>query len=131
LLIERLGRIQVAEPHQSSGGFPVPTLIALVNQEIEAYARVLYLEVRAGRLLLRFQLDAVAGQAPERLDATLVADQSGRPLLSALATLSVDAEYRVDAGLPAELDQAWQQLKAVDRMPFRLLLRCDHQITPA
>jgi len=133
-LMERLGRMQVvyghamAEPRQSRGGFPVPALIALVNQEIEASARVLYLNVRDGRLLLRFQLDAVATQAPERLEATFVADQSARPLLSALATLSVDTEYRVDAELPAELVHDWEQLKVTDRMPFRLLLRSDKQV---
>jgi hypothetical protein len=136
-LTERLGRIQaasedaMAEPHQSSGGYLVPALIALANQEIESCAIVLHLNVRDGRLLLRFQLDAVAAQAPEHLEATFIADPCARPLLSALATLSVDAEYRIEAELPAELAQAWQQLKAADRMPFRLLLRSDDQITLA
>jgi hypothetical protein len=135
-LIERLGRIQaaseddMAESHQSSGGYPVPALIAFAKQEIEACVRILHLDVRDGRLLLRFQLDAVAAQAPEHLELTLIADPSARPLLSALATLSADAEYRVEAGLPVELAQAWRQLKAADRMPFRLLLRSGHQITP-
>jgi hypothetical protein len=136
-LTERLARIQVAsedavaEPHQSSGRYPVPTLIVLANQEIESCAIVLHLDVRDGWLLLRFQLDAVAAQAPEHLEATFVADPSARPLLSALATWSADAEYRIEAELPAEPAQVWQQLKASERMPFRLLLRSDHQIIPA
>jgi len=132
-LVERVGRMQVAyghamaEPGQSRGGFPVPALIALANQEIEAFARVLYLNVRAGRLLFRFQLDALATQAPERLEATFVAAPSAPPLLRALATLSVDTEYRIDADLPAELAHDWEQLKVTDRMPFRLLLRSHKQ----
>jgi hypothetical protein len=134
-LLDRLGRIQMAyghamaEPRQSrGGGFPVPALIVLANQETESFARVLYFNIRDGRLLLRFQLDAVAAQAPERLEATFVADQSARPLLCAPATLSVDAEYRIDAELPAELAHDWEQLKVTDRMPFRLLLRSDKQV---
>jgi hypothetical protein len=133
-LIERLGRIQVAyghamaEPRQSRGGYPVPALLALANQEIEACVRVLYLNARDGRLLLRFQLDAVAAQAPEQFEVTFFADQAARPLLCALATLSVDTEYRIEAELPAELARDWEQLRVTDRMPFRLLLRSDKQI---
>lgn len=130
-LAHRLGRIQVAyghamaEPRPARGGFPVAALLALANQELEARARVLYLNVRNGRLMFRFQLDAVAAQLPERLDATFVAEPSARPLLSAPAMLSVDSEYRIDTELPADLANQWGQLKVTDRMPFRLLLRSD------
>jgi len=133
-LAGRLGRIQIAYGHAmaeirpSRGGYPVPALIALANQEIEACARVLYLNVRNGRLMFRFRLDTGAAQLPERLEATLVADPSARPLLSAPATLSVDSEYRIDAELPADLAHDWEQLKVTDRMPFRLLLRSGGQV---
>jgi len=131
-LVGRLSRIQitgghaVAEPRPSSGGFPVPALVVMANQEIEASVTVSYLNVRNGLLMLCFRLDAVAAPIPERIEVTLVADPSGRPLLLATAT-SVDAEYRIDAKLPAELAHQWEQLKVTDRMPFRLLLRSNSQ----
>jgi len=89
---------------------------------------VLYLNIRNGRLMFRFQLNAVGAQLPEHIEATFVAESSGEPLLSALATLSVDAEYRIDAELPAEVAREWEQLKVTDRMPFRLLLRSDGKL---
>ena len=134
LLAGRLGQMQVAyghamaEPRPSRGGPPVPALVALANQEIEARASALCLHVRNGRLLFRFQLEAVAAQLPERLEATFVAEPSARPLLSAQATLSMDAEYRIDAELPVDLAREWERLKVTDRMPFRLLLRSDGQV---
>lgn len=134
LLASRLGRIQIAygyamaEPRPSRGGFPVPALVALAKQEFEAHARVLYLNIRHGRLMFRFQLNAAGAQLPEHIEATFVAESSGEPLLSALATLSVDAEYRIDAELPAEVARGWEQLKVTDRMPFRLLLRSDGKL---
>ena len=130
-LATRLGQVHIAyghamaEPRPSRGGFPVPALVALTNQEMDARANVLHLNVRKGRLMFRFQLDAAAARLPERLETTFVAEPSGRPLLSALATLSVDAEYRIDAELPADLAEEWGKLKVTDRMPFRLLLRSD------
>jgi hypothetical protein len=133
-LAGRLGRMQIAygyamaEPRPSRGGFPMPALVALANQEVEACASVLYLNVRNGRLMFRFQLDAVGAQLPEHLEATFVAEPSGQPLLSAPATLSVDAEYRIDTELPADVAREWEQLKVTDRMPFRLLLRSNGQV---
>jgi hypothetical protein len=130
-LVERLGQIQIsyghamAEPRPARGGFPVPALVALANHQLEARARVLYVSVRHGRLMFRFQLDAPAAQLPERLEATFVSDPSSRPLLSAPAMLSMDAEYRVDTELPADLAGEWEKLKVTERMPFRLLLRSD------
>jgi hypothetical protein len=132
-LVGRLGRIQIAygyamaETRSSSGGFPVPALIALSAQEFEASARVLYLSVRNSRLMFRFHLDAAGAQLPECLEATFVAESTAQPLVSAMATLSVDAEYRIDTELPASLAQEWRQLKVTDRMPFRLLLRSNGQ----
>jgi hypothetical protein len=130
-LVERLRQIQIAyghamaEPRQSQSGHPVPTLIVRAVEELETSARVLYLNVRNGRLRLRFQLDAAAAQGHERFDVTLVADNSERPLLSAPAMLSLESEYRLDAELSEELARGWEQLKVTDRMPFRLILRSD------
>jgi hypothetical protein len=134
-LADRLGRIQIAyghamaEPRPSRGGFPVPALVALADQEIEARANVLHINVRNGRLMFRFQLDAAAARLPERLETTFVAEPSGRPLLSTPATRSVDAEYRIETELPADLAREWEKLKVTDRMPFRLLLRSDRQVS--
>ena len=133
-LAHRLGRIQVAYGYAmaasrpSRGGFPVPALVALASQEFEARASVLYLNVRNGRLMFRFQLDADGAQLPQNLEATFVAESSGQPLLSALATLSVDTEYRIDTELPATAAHEWEQLKVTDRMPFRLLLRSEGKV---
>src|SRR5262245_39553982 len=50
-LVGRLGQMQIAYGHAADarparGGFPVPALIALGSQEIEASASVLYVNVR-------------------------------------------------------------------------------------
>jgi hypothetical protein len=133
-LVDRLGQIQVAyedameETRPSRGGFRVPTLIALANQECEARASVLYLNVRNNRLRLRFRLNAVAAQLPECIEATFVAESSALPRLSARATLSVDAEYCIDTELPVNLAREWEHLNVTDRMPFRLLLRSDKNV---
>ena len=129
--VERLGRIQVAyghamaEPLQSHSGHPVPALIVRAVEELETSVRVLYLNVRDGRLRLRFQLDAATLQAQERFEVTFVSDKPERPLLSAAAILSLDSEYRIDTELSEELAHGWEQLKVTDRMPFRLILRSD------
>jgi hypothetical protein len=134
-LAGRLGQIQIAyghamaDPNPSRGGFPVPALVALADQEVEARASVLHLNVRNGRLMFRFQLDTAAVQLPERLETTFVGEPSGRPLLSVTAARSVDAEYRIETDLPADLAQEWEKLKVTDRMPFRLLLRLDRQVS--
>src|SRR5262245_39331307 len=134
-LAGRLGQIQIvyghamAEPRSSRGGFPVPALVVFAGQELEARASVLHLNVRKGRLMFRFQLDAAAAQLPERLETTFVAEPSGRPLLSVPATRSVDAEYRIETELPGDLAGEWEKLKVTDRMPFRLLLRSDSQVS--
>src|SRR5256885_6553362 len=129
--VERLGRIHVAyghamaEPRQSHTGHPVPALIVRAIEELETSVRVLYLDVRDGRLRLRFQLDAATAQAQDCFEATFVGDRHERPLLSAPAILSVDSEYRIDTELSEDLAHGWEQLKVTDRMPFRLILRAD------
>jgi len=129
--VERLGRIQVAyghamaEPLQSHSGHPVPALIVRAVEELETSVRVLYLNVRDGRLRLRFQLEAATMQAQERFEVTFVSDKPERPLLSAPAIFSLDGEYRIDTELSEELAHGWEQLKVTDRMPFRLILRSD------
>jgi hypothetical protein len=104
------------------GGHPVPTLISRDDEEVESPVRVLYVNVRDGRLRLRFQIDPVPRIEPG-FDVTFVSDGGLRPILSAYASLSVDGEYRLDAELPEELAVTWESLKVTDRMPFRFILR--------
>jgi hypothetical protein len=130
-IVERLGKIQIAyghamaEPKPSRGGHPVPALIVRTTEELETSVRVLYLNVREGRLRLRFQVDATLGPEQKSLDVTFVCHSSQRPVVSASALLSVDNEYRVDVELSEELARNWEPLRVTDRMPFRLILRTD------
>jgi hypothetical protein len=131
-LVERLGRIQVAyghamaDPRQPHQVHPVPTLIVRAIEESETSARVLYFKVGDGRLRLRFQLEPSYAKAQEKFEVTFIADDSGRPLFSAMAVLSLENEYCVDAELSEELSRVWEQLKVTDRMPFRFILRTDN-----
>jgi hypothetical protein len=130
LLVERVGRIQtaygyaMAEPSRTRCGHPVAALVVRAAAELETSARVLYFNVRDGRLRLRFQLDATPRQAQE-FDVTFINDKDQRPLLCARATWSVDCEYRVDTEISEELARDWEPLKVTDRMPFRLILRAE------
>jgi hypothetical protein len=130
-LVQRVGRIQIAyghamaEPGQANRGHPVAAIIVRAVEELETSARVLYFNVRNGRLRLRFQLDTASARAQEKFDATFVAENTQRPLFSAPAMLSLDSEYRVDSELSEELARDWEQLKVTDRMPFRLILRSE------
>jgi hypothetical protein len=132
LLVERVGRIQTAYGHamaqtrQTRNGHPVPALIVRAAAELETSARILYLNVRNGRLRLRLQLDTGSARMQERFDATFVANNSERPLFSAPARVSLDSEYHVDAEISEELARAWEPLKVTDRMPFRLILHSDN-----
>jgi hypothetical protein len=126
--VRRLSAIEVAygyamaEGQREQGGHPVPTLISHDDQDQEAPARVLYVSVRNGRLLLRFQLDPV--QRIERgYDVTFVSEEGMKPVLSARASLSIDGEYRLDTELPEDLAANWESLKVTDPMPFRFILR--------
>jgi len=131
LLAERVGRIEtaygyaMAGPNRNRSGHPVAALIVRAGEESETVACVLYFNVREGRLRLRFQLDALPGQAQETFDVTFVNDKDARPLLSAQAALSVDSEYRLDVEISEELARDWEPLKVTDRMPFRLILRTE------
>jgi hypothetical protein len=128
--VESLGRIQLAyghamaKPDQSQSGHPIPVLVIHGNEKLETSACALYYNVRNGRLRLRFQLEAMASPAPKSFEVTFV-DAQSRPLFSAPATRSMDSEYSVDAELPGGLAPDWEQLKVVDRMPFRLIIRLD------
>jgi hypothetical protein len=123
---ERLARIEAAyayaatEPARGRSGYPVPTLITHA-EELETFARVMYLAVRGGRLRLRFQLEAPVAKPEEAFEVTFVSD-AARPIFSCYAMASMN-EYRVDAELSEELSAAWEALKVTDRMPFRFLLR--------
>jgi hypothetical protein len=114
---------------RGSAGYPVPVLIAHAT-DVEAYAQVLYLAVRDGRLRLRFALGgtppSATGSAESAFEATFVLDVPDapeRPPFHGRAERSQSGEYRVDALLPAELVERWTPLKVTDRMPFRLILR--------
>jgi hypothetical protein len=128
-LVERVGRVQIAyghamvEPGTARGGYPVPTVVVRAAEELETSVRVLYLNVRNGRLRFRFQLGAGACPAPESFEATLVSDKTALPILSTQAMLSVDAEYRIDGELAEEFARDLESLRVTDRMPFRMILR--------
>jgi hypothetical protein len=124
----RLGAIQIsygyamAQLQHGHSGHPVPTLISRDDDELEAPVRVLYLNVREGRLRLRFQLDPIP-RVEHGFEVTFISEGALQPILSAYATLSVDGEYRLDADLPEDLAANWESLKVTDRMPFRFILR--------
>jgi len=129
-LVERLFRMQttfgyaMADPSARSG-HPVPTLMVQTEtkEETETSARILYFDIRNGGLRLRFQLDRVLEAPSHAFEATFVSSTTGRPLFSALATLSANQEYRIDAQLAEDTAQGWESLKVTDGMPFRLILR--------
>ena len=108
-------------PHGHSG-HPVATLISRPDDEQEAPARVLYMNVRDARLRLRFQLAPVP-RHDRVFEITFVSENGLQPLLSAYADLSGDGEYRVDVELPNELAAAWESVRVTDPMPFRFILR--------
>ena len=127
----RLGLIQVVYGHAMvepcaprGSGYPVPALIARTGEiEMETSVRVLYLGFRAGRMSLRFQLDALSEQADAAFEVTFISEAAALPLFAALATPSVDHEYRLEAELTDAIAGDWKGLKVTDRMPFRLILR--------
>ena len=124
----RLARMQVEYAYAMEGagarrgGHPVPVLISHA-EEVETFARILYLAVTDGTLRMRFQLEGAPGKAEPAFDVTLVSEPESTPLLAALATESTATEYRLDADLPHELASRWAALKVTDRMPFRFILR--------
>ncbi|HMJ64740.1 MAG TPA: hypothetical protein VK615_05260 [Candidatus Binatia bacterium] len=130
-LIQRLGAIEVAYGHAMAEPSParpchrVAVLIARASEESESSARVLYLAVRDRRLRLRFHLEKAPANLPPTVEVTFISEQSGQPLFCAPAAVSVDSEYRLEADLSAELARDWEQLKVMDRMPFRFIVRAD------
>jgi hypothetical protein len=126
-LAGRLAKIQIAfghalsKPGQSPGGRPIPVMIKHLSEKVEASARVLYLNIRDGRLRLRFQLDGLASP-PQSFEVTFVSE-SLTPLFTAGANLAVEREYRIEAELSADLARDWKQLKVTNEMPFRFILR--------
>ena len=126
--VRRLGAIQISygyamsQLHHGHSGHPVPTLISRDDEELESPARVLYVNIRDGRLRLRFHLDPIPRTEPG-FEVTFVSEDALKPIFSAYASLSVDGEYRLDADLPEDLATSWQSLKVTDRMPFRFILR--------
>jgi hypothetical protein len=124
----QLGAIRISygyamsELHHGHTGYPVPTLIARGDEELEAPARVLYMSVRDGRLRLRFQIDPIPSP-DQSFEVTFVSEAGLRPILSTVAEALVDREYRLDVELPEELAVAWESLRVTDQMPFRFILR--------
>jgi len=128
-LAGQVGRVQadygyaMAAPDRAGGGHPVPALVVTESEELTTCARILYFNIRDGRLRLRFRLDETPARARESFGATFVTGEGGRPLLSAQAALSLENEYRTDTEIPEELAREWEPLRVTDRMPFRLILR--------
>jgi hypothetical protein len=127
-LADRLASMQVAFGHAMAEqksprtSHPVAALIVGDGQESETTACVLYLNIREGRLRLRFKLEFSPGELPQKFQVTFVEEQGARALFIADAMLSSDSEYRLDAALSDELGRSWESLKVVDRMPFRMIL---------
>lgn len=113
----------MSSPPRARESYPVPVVIATAQSDYAASARVLFVSAREGRLRLRFELNA--GAAPEAavFEATFVVEGKTMPQLDGTATRSVGNEYRIEAEIPAEFQASWAELKATDRMPFRLILR--------
>src|SRR5262245_6510387 len=126
-MVDRLSQIQVAYGHAMAEtgvartGHPVSTLIAH-SSPVETTARVLYIEIREGRLRLRFQLDKAACQEQPAFETTFVS-KTNKPLFIANAARSVDSEYRVETEMPAEVAKDWAVVRVTDQMPFSLILR--------
>lgn len=110
-------------------GHPVPALVvadeASDGADVEAWARVTYLSVQAGRLRLRFRLEGARGTpgpAGDAFEATFVSDGAERPPLVARAVRSQSGEHRIDIELPDDLTDRWAGLKVTDRLPFHFVL---------
>ena len=129
MFVERLGKMQIAyghamaEPGPSRVVHPISTLILQRVEQLETSARVLYIEVREGRLRLRFQLDAAPAPDQNMFEVTFICDADAKPLLAAEAARSVHTEYRLEAELPDDVARKWASLRVTDRMPFRFILR--------
>src|SRR6266849_9448638 len=100
----------MAQLQHGHSGHPVPALISHNDQELESPARVLYVNVREGRLRLRFQLDPIP-LVERGFEVTFISEGALQPILSAYASLSVDGEYRLDADLPEGLAASWESLR--------------------
>jgi len=127
-LFDRLGTVGLAYGHaqaverQAHAGYPVPALIVRANGEEDAFARILYLNVRDGRLRLRFQFEQPFAGAEQGFEVTFVSGSPAQPLFSAQASLSMDGEYRLDADLSDEIARIWASVKVTDQMPFRWII---------
>jgi hypothetical protein len=127
LHVERLKQMPLAygyamaNPDRQPRGYPVPAIITQA-EDLETYARVLYLNVRDCRLRIRFQL-ATTASLSDAIEATFVSDGPEHSPFSGQASLAQSGEYRMDVELPASLCQSWAPLRVTDRMPFRLILR--------
>ena len=125
----RLDEIQLVKAHTTTesnrrrGQEPVPALVVRGKENIANSARVRYFHLRDGKLRLRFKLDTDVVPAGPTFEVTFIADTAAHPLFCVAATVSASGEYNVNAAVPADLAQDWGQLKVVDRMPFRLILR--------
>jgi hypothetical protein len=128
-LAERLSHLEIAYAHAMADARRVqseqlvPALIVHTSVETESSARVLYINVRDGQLRLRFQLNAGPESSERTYEVTFVSRATVQPLFSAAATLSIDREYSLSAGLSEELETEWSRLTVTDEMPFRLILR--------
>lgn len=129
--VERLGKIQIAlghamaEPQPARSGHPIPALLVRPGEASETSVRLLYFDVRDGRLRLRFEGETTLGPNEKPLEVTFVCEKSQSPILAAQAFCSVEDEYRLDAEISEQLARSWERLRVTDRMPFRLILRTE------
>jgi hypothetical protein len=126
--VTKLQRMPVALGYAMSavergrGDGRVPAILS-AELEVETYVQMRYVSVRQGRLLVRFALD-VDGVPPfHALDTTFIDEGGVSGLFVAIAAWSASGEYRIDAALPAGLASTWENLKATDHLPFRLILQ--------
>jgi hypothetical protein len=127
-LAEQLGRIRVvhgdaiANSKAFSAGHPVPVLMIRRAKNLETSARVLYFNVRDGRLCMQLRLSTVAFKIQQDFEVTFVNSQL-RPLFAVRAISLKTKEHRLDVELPKLLARDWGRLKVQDRMPFLLMFR--------
>lgn len=136
-LADRVGGMRVGLGHamaaldDSGEGHPVPALVVRAIEELETTARLLFFSAREGRLRLRFKLEGLGGLTERAFEVTFLSVANLEPLFSAIASRSVDDEFRLDLPLTVEQAAIWKSLRVTDPMPFRLILRSETPLRSA
>ena len=128
LLAEQLSRAKTVHTVTTNGSKPghsgnlVPALFIRGEEVLEILTRLLSFRVRDAKLRLNFQTEVTLTPPTPVFEAAFISNTTWRPLFSAVATASVDDEYRVETELPARLVRGWERLKVTDHMPFQMIL---------